>query len=456
ADATVWLGTALGLSRWRQGQFTALPADPGLVVQGNAATLEAFFRAVAQAIFNAQPLSTVALGTVSFLDAFGRPLIKEDLIFSAAEDHQGRLWVGTLGGGLRRLEGDTQTLHLTRAEELGGNLILALTVGPDDTVWAATDEGVSRLREVAGQVTITNMSALDGLALPVRAVAVDGTGSVWVATDGGLFRLLPRGGRVEGVVRDASGRPVAGADVIVLGTPFRAVTDEHGHFVLTNLPPGNYSLEVDGRLAVGGPVTGTAVSIVVTDGEHTLAPVVLPEEGGGARLIEVSGNHQSGEPGQVLPEPLVVRLEDQFGNPLAGETVTATIVTGEGEFVSGQDASVSAGTTQTALTDTHGEAHFFLRIGLNEAHFVENRLAARDQEVRFLTLVGFISPLALAAEADGALLVVDTVLQAVVRVDPHSGERTLVSGRGRGSGSPFLTPWSIGVLPDGTLLVTDN
>ena len=97
------------------------------------ATLEAFFQAVAQAIFAAQPLETVALGGVSFVEAFGRPLVKEDLIFSAVEDAQGRLWVGTLGGGLRRIEvrdGVPQdTLHLTRQEGLGSNLILALARG---------------------------------------------------------------------------------------------------------------------------------------------------------------------------------------------------------------------------------------------------------------------------------------------------------------------------------------
>ena len=41
----------------------------------------------------AQPLTTVAIGDVSFVGAF-ELLVKEDLIFSAVEDAQGRLWVG--------------------------------------------------------------------------------------------------------------------------------------------------------------------------------------------------------------------------------------------------------------------------------------------------------------------------------------------------------------------------
>src|SRR5262249_53713149 len=161
------------------------------------------------------------------------------------------------------------------------------------------------------------------------------------------------------VVLDRARHPMVGADVIVVGTPFRAVTDEHGHFVLVNLPPGAYQLQVDGSLAVGGPFPKTTVRIVATDGEQTLGPVGLPVEG--------SGNNQHGEPGEVLPEPLVVRLEDQFGKPLAGQPITATIIEGAGEFVAG-DTQVGIGVTQTATSDDQGEARFVLRVGADEVN----------------------------------------------------------------------------------------
>ena len=129
-------------------------------------------------------------------------------------------------------------------------------MGPDGAVWAATDEGVSRMQTLEGQVVITNFSALDGLRLPVRDVAVDAAGTVWVATDGGLFRLGRRGNRSKGMVQDPAGQPVAGADVIVPGTPFRTVTDAEGHFVLAHLPLGLAQLRVvDSQLAADGPFT---------------------------------------------------------------------------------------------------------------------------------------------------------------------------------------------------------
>jgi hypothetical protein len=309
-DGTLWLGTALGLTRRRDGQSTLVLFNREVTVQGDVATLEAFFQAVAQAIFAAQPLETVALGGVSFVEAFGRPLAKEDLSFSAIEDLQGRLWLGTLGGGLRRVEvrnGVPQdTLHLTRQEGLGSNLILALALGPDGALWAATDEGVSRLRPSGETVEITNFSAPENVSGPVRDVAIDAAGTVWLATDAGLFRLQPGSGR-----------------------------------------------------GVGG--TGRAAS--------------------GPRLIPVAGNNQSALPGQELPAPLVVRLEDQVGAPVVGAPLSATLLQGDAVFL----------TAASTTTDAQGEARFRLQAGQGEADLVVEVAAPALPQVapvQFLAIIG--------------------------------------------------------------------
>jgi hypothetical protein len=69
-----------------------------------------------------------------------------------------------------------------------------------------------------------------------------------------------------------------------------------------------------------------------------------------AELREVSGNNQRGLPGEILA-PLVVRLEDQFGNPLPGVEVRAEILRGGVEFVEGD----------TRETDADGMAQFRVR-----------------------------------------------------------------------------------------------
>ena len=178
------------------------------------------------------------------------------------------------------------------------------------------------------------------------------------------------------------------------------------------------------------------------------------------RLIQVSGNNQGGQPGEILPEPLVVRLEDQFGRPVAGAEVTAEIIQGGAEFVpppsfQAQTRSTFAlpsqagnGTIATALTDAQGEARFFLRLGFTD-DLVVTQVSAFDQAVEFLIISGFESPEEIAIEADGSIVVADGFVQAVIRVDPVSGERSVVSA------CPLLrrgTFFSIVVEASGTLL----
>jgi sugar lactone lactonase YvrE len=560
ADGALWFGTALGLVRLRDGQFTPVPFDPHLSIQGDPQTLEEFFQDVAKAIFDATPIATVAIGGVSFVDEFGAPLRKEDLIFSAVEDRQQRLWVGTLGAGVRRIEvrgGVPQdTLHLTRQDGLSSNVIFALAVGPDGSIWAATEEGVTRMQEVDGTVVITNFTALDGLALPVRDMVMDREGTVWLATDGGLFRMLPQGGLVRGVVRDTAGRAVEGADVSVFGTPFRAVTDAEGRFVLAQLPPGAHLLQFDGGSAVSGPVASafqevtiageqtlpTAVELVpqVTDafqivglsgdrqtgivGQPLGTPLVvevrdgtgvaIPEipitftvlSGDGtvtattartnvagqaatsltlgtraddnlveartpglppvvftataqadresARLLEVRGNNQAGTPGQTLPEPLVVRLADQFGNPLAGEMVTATVRMGAATFVS------TALPTADLRTDAQGEATFAIRLSNGAAGDILVEMTALTAEpVQFLVTVSVILGAlgnGIVVEADGSLLVLDALLDELLRIDPMTGVRTVVSSAAVGTGPLFGTPVDLAHQRPNSVIVGDG
>lgn len=526
ADGTLWVGSALGLARLQSGQLTRVSFDPELSFQGNPATLEAFFAAVAQAIAAAKPLDTIEIGDVSFIEAFGAPLIKADLIFSLAEDGQGRLWVGTFGGGVRRVEavaGKWQdTLHLTREDGLAGNIVFGLAVAQDGTVWVATDDGVSQIQEIEGALSITNYTALDGLTLPARDIAVDAAGAAWVATDGGLFRIASQGGEIVGVVQDKAGQPVADADVVIFGTPFHAVTDAQGQFSLSHLPAGSYQLLVDGQLASGGPFALAVRQTTLTNSRQPLPPIIVPrassvvsidpgpggratfplvpgaaldvppqdgtnepielrlafldatalpsplpsgftavavaelqsnsttfsppatlslpnyaglpvgqlvvlmrfddltqryeqlglgrvrEDGmvietlsGGLRqfstvvfaaadadatkvfLVPVSGNNQQVQPGQeTLTEPLVVRLEDQFGNPVVGENVTATIVRGDWTIVA-----------PNLVTDAQGEARFEAQTGGtgSGADFVV-QVAAPDlanvRPVQLLAIVG--------------------------------------------------------------------
>lgn len=66
-------------------------------------------------------------------------------------------------------------------------------------------------------------------------------------------------------------------------------------------------------------------------------------------LLPVSGNNQHAEPGEELPEPLVVRLEDQFGNPILSEPLVANILQGEGSILEADDNIMLVADSRTGL-----------------------------------------------------------------------------------------------------------
>jgi len=74
----------------------------------------------------------------------------------------------------------------------------------------------------------------------------------------------------------------------------------------------------------------------------------------------------------------------------------------------------------------------------------------------------FISPRGIAVESSGDILVNDRALRSVLRVDPTSGDRTVVSGcidescsSTVGSGVAFESPYDVVVEADGSILVTE-
>ena len=73
-------------------------------------------------------------------------------------------------------------------------------------------------------------------------------------------------------------------------------------------------------------------------------------------LAIISGDGQQGQPGAALTQPLVVEVQDQYGDPLPDATVTFRVTTGEGQL-SGQF------TVERATTDASGRAELTLTLG---------------------------------------------------------------------------------------------
>jgi len=90
-------------------------------------------------------------------------------------------------------------------------------------------------------------------------------------------------GKIEGVVSDPSGAPIANAQVTLAGTAFGALTSDKGYYFMNNVPPGTYTVrakfigytaaEVPGvRILAGQTITQ---NIKLTPSAVAIGPVVV-------------------------------------------------------------------------------------------------------------------------------------------------------------------------------------
>lgn len=82
----------------------------------------------------------------------------------------------------------------------------------------------------------------------------------------------PATGSISGKVVDAdSGQPLPGVNVILIGTDIGTATAEEGHYLLSNLPVGNYDFEY----SLMGYSSSTLKAIKIAANKKTTANVKL-------------------------------------------------------------------------------------------------------------------------------------------------------------------------------------
>ncbi len=109
--------------------------------------------------------------------------LASNAVSSIAVDTDGRVWVGTFGGGVSRFDGQRWFTYST-GHGLADDWVTAVAVDNSGDVWAGTyGEGLSRF---SGAQWTTYTAAESGLANDwITALAVDRSGNLWVGTDGG-------------------------------------------------------------------------------------------------------------------------------------------------------------------------------------------------------------------------------------------------------------------------------
>lgn len=107
----------------------------------------------------------------------------------------------------------------------------------------------------------------------------------WLSAALALVLLVPAAlagttGKISGRVLDGKKQPVSGANVIVLGAPLGALTDDEGRYSILNVPAGTYSVKVSMlgyRTVTTTDVTVSADNTTRLDLTITEAPVAMQE-----------------------------------------------------------------------------------------------------------------------------------------------------------------------------------
>ncbi|MFQ5631270.1 MAG: MotA/TolQ/ExbB proton channel family protein [bacterium] len=129
---------------------------------------------------------------------------------------------------------------------------------------------------------------------------------------------------------NSQGLPVTGVEVVfeVIGEGGYLV-DKQTRYSVTSNKRGH----AEASFLLTGEIGKRNVIAFINDNENSqLEFQITGIPGPPAKLVSVSGNHQSVSTGQLLSKPFVVALSDAFGNPVKDSTVLFTITKGSGRF----------------------------------------------------------------------------------------------------------------------------
>ncbi len=204
-------------------------------------------------------------------DANNPASLSDDYVCAIAEDHGGALWIGTRSGGLDRLDPATEAFTRFAPDPrdehtLGHHYAATIVEDSRGRLWVGTGGGgVDRVdRDVSGRTRFTRFTSKDGLIdNNVMSIVEDDDGSLWLGTRRGLARFDPEHGAFASyAVADGlpgsefnGGAAARGPNSLYLGTTKGVVVIERG----TPFPhPAPSPTRITSIRTLDGPIVGSA------------------------------------------------------------------------------------------------------------------------------------------------------------------------------------------------------
>ena len=230
-DRYIWIGTQNGLARFDGVRFQVF--DKANTPELRSSYITALYESRDGRLWvGTEGGGLVRLGAGRFTAYTSADGLSNDRIWSIAEDAQGVLWAGTAGGGLCFLK-DGRFTRFEAGPELGEGIIRSLYLDRRKYLWAATNSGLYRMKE--GEIKIFTVK--EGFpSNSVYSVAEDGRGTIWAGTNHGLIELSGDAVRVH-TARDGLPHDMVrallcdGAGVLWIGTRSGLCRMKDGRFV---------------------------------------------------------------------------------------------------------------------------------------------------------------------------------------------------------------------------------
>ena len=127
--------------------------------------------------------------------------LTDDRIMSLLYDRKGVLWIGTMTGGLNRLDVTTGALQVYRSAAddpatLPANGVMSLYEDRLGTLWVGTyGGGLASIDQTSGKITRYPHGSISSASLSgsrASAIVEDAIGNLWIGTEGGGLNLLDR------------------------------------------------------------------------------------------------------------------------------------------------------------------------------------------------------------------------------------------------------------------------